>query len=127
MAGALIVAVTFLSDTSVVGNLSGTTATLLLAVFSVVNVCCLVLRRVPTPEGAFRSPGLLPAIAALLTLYLLGPWAKTESQMIEYKIAGLLLLLGVVLWLVTWLMNSGVRAQKTGFRDIEHLEDVDDQ
>jgi basic amino acid/polyamine antiporter, APA family len=28
-----------------------------------------------------------------------------------------------VLWLLTWLTNRGVRAKKTGFRDIEHLED----
>ena len=30
---------------------------------------------------------------------------------------------GVVLWALTWLTNRGVRAKKTGFRDIEHMED----
>ena len=33
------------------------------------------------------------------------------------------LLVGLVLWVLTWLTNRGVRAQRTGFRDIEHMED----
>ena len=43
--------------------------------------------------------------------------------MVQYKIAGGLLAIGVVLWALTWLTNRGVRAKKTGFRDIEHMED----
>ena len=31
--------------------------------------------------------------------------------------------IGIVLWALTWLTNRGVRAKKTGFRDIEHMED----
>ena len=31
--------------------------------------------------------------------------------------------IGVVLWAITWATNRGVRAQKTGFRDIEHLDE----
>ena len=50
----LIAVVTLQSDNSVVSALSGTTATLLLAVFTVVNIACLVLRRDPRPEGAFQ-------------------------------------------------------------------------
>jgi hypothetical protein len=42
--------------------------------------------------------------------------------MIQYKIAGGLLAIGVGLWVVTWMINRGGRAKKTGFRDIEHLE-----
>ena len=34
-------------------------------------------------------------------------------------IAGGLLAVGVVLWALTWLTNRGVRAKKTGFRDID--------
>ncbi len=110
------------SESSVVIALSGTTALLLLAVFSVVNVACLVLRRDPTPEGAFRAPTYLPLVGALCCLYLLGPWARLEADMVQYKIAGGLLSIGVVLWALTWLTNRGIRAQKTGFRDIDHLE-----
>jgi amino acid transporter len=119
----LIAVVTLQSDNSVVSALSGTTATLLLAVFTVVNVACLVLRRDPAPEGAFKAPRLLPVVGAVCCAYLLGPWARTEADMIQYKIAGGLLVIGVVLWLLTWLTNRGVRAQRTGFRDIEHMED----
>ncbi|KRF37750.1 APC family permease [Nocardioides sp. Soil805] len=119
----LITVVTLMSDNSVVGALSGTTATLLLAVFTVVNIACLVLRRDPTPEKAFRAPTFLPVVGALCCAYLLGPWARTEADMIQYKIAGGLLLLGIVLWALTWLTNRGIRAKKTGFRDIERMED----
>jgi amino acid transporter len=118
----LIYVVSTQSDNSVVGALSGTTATLLLAVFAVVNVACLVLRRDPTPDGAFRAPSALPVVGAVCCAYLLGPWARTEADMIQYKIAGGLLAVGVVLWALTWFTNRGVRAKRTGFRDIEHLE-----
>lgn len=40
----------------------------------------------------------------------------------QYQVAGGMLAVGVVLWLVTWLTNRGVRAKRTGFRDIEHLQ-----
>jgi hypothetical protein len=60
-------------------------------------------------------------VAALLCLYLAGPWVDRDG--IVYQIAGGLLLIGIVLWVLTWLTNRGVRAKKTGFRDIEHMED----
>ena len=49
----LIYVVSTQSDNSVVSALSGTTATLLLAVFTIVNIACLILRRDPSPERAF--------------------------------------------------------------------------
>ncbi|WP_210648530.1 APC family permease [Nocardioides sp. SYSU D00065] len=123
LALALITVVTLDAESSVVSALSGTTALLLLAVFTLVNVACLVLRRDPAPDGAFRAPGLLPVVRALCCGYLLGPWARLEADMVQYKIAAGLLAVGVVLWALTWMTNRGVRAKKTGFRDIEHLED----
>ena len=118
----LITVVTLDAESSVVGALSGTTALLLLAVFTIVNIACLILRRDPTPEGAFRAPSVLPVIGAICCGYLLGPWARLEADMVQYKIAAGLLAVGVVLWALTWLTNRGVRAKKTGFRDIDHLE-----
>ena len=118
----LISVVTLDSESSVVGALSGTTALLLLAVFTIVNIACLILRRDPTPERAFRAPTALPVIGAICCGYLLGPWARLEADMVQYKIAAGLLAVGVVLWALTWLTNRGVRAKKTGFRDIDHLE-----
>ena len=118
----LIVVVTFLADTSVIGALSGTTALLLLCVFAVVNVACIVLRRDTTPRG-FVAPGWVPFAGAAACLYLAGPWARDREDWIQYQVAGGLLLLGVVLWAFTWLTNRAVRAQRTGFRDIEHLDE----
>ena len=119
----LIVVVTFLADTSVITALSGTTALLLLCVFAVVNVACVVLRRDPAGEGRFRAPGWVPFVGAAACVFLAGPWARDREDWIQYQVAGGLLLLGIVLWAFTWLTNRAVRAQRTGFRDIEHMED----
>ncbi|WP_460798371.1 APC family permease [Nocardioides pacificus] len=108
-------------ESTVVSSLAGTTSLLLLGVFTVVNVSCVVLRREdPETTGSFTSPGPTPLLAGLLCLFLIGPWVDRDA--IEYQIAAVLIGIGVVLWLLTWLMNRGVRAQKTGFRDIDHLE-----
>lgn len=123
LALALILVVSLQAESSIVLALSGTTSLLLLAVFTVVNVACLVLRRDPTPEGSFRAPTLVPVVGAVACAFLLGPWARLEADLIQYKIAAGLLALGVVLWLATWLTNRGLRSQRTGFRDIDHLEE----
>jgi len=52
---------------------------------------------------------------------LVGPGVDRDA--IIYEIAAGLLAIGVVLWAITWLTNRGIRAKKTGFRDIEHMED----
>ena len=96
--------VTMTSDAdSVVELLGGTTALLLLGVFTVTNVAVLVLRREPTPEDGFRAPTALPVVAAVCTLFLVGPW--TGRDMEQYQIAGVLLLFGLLLWGVTALVN----------------------
>ncbi|CEA08109.1 putative amino acid permease YhdG [Arthrobacter saudimassiliensis] len=114
----LIVFVTNFVGAETVSALGGTTALLLLAVFTVVNIACLVLRRDAPPDGAFRSPGILPWVGVATCAFLLGPWAQDA---IEYRIAGLLLALGVVLWALTWLWNRGARARRTRFSDPEEL------
>jgi amino acid transporter len=101
-------------------NLSSVTALLLLCVFTIVNVACLVLRR-DGRESLFRSPGATPAVAALLCAFLVGPWVDRPG--LVYQIAAGLMAVGIVLWAITWATNRGVRAKKTGFRDIEHMED----
>ena len=107
-------------ESDVVLNLASVTALLLLGVFTVVNVACLALR-VDGRESRFRSPGYTPALAAALCLFLVGPWV--DRDVLIYQIAGWLLLIGVGLWVITWLVNRGSRAKKTGFRDIDHMED----
>jgi amino acid transporter len=108
-----------------VTDLGGTTALLLLCVFTVVNIALLVLRRQTVDHEHFRTPTFLPYLGAFTCFFLAGPWARTSEQMVQYKIAGLLLAVGIVLWAITWMTNRGVRAKKTGFRDIEHMEDID--
>ena len=119
----LIIVVTFAAETSIIAALSGTTALLLLCVFTVVNVACVVLRRDPTAKGGFKAPTWVPFVGGAACLFLAGPWARDSEDYIQYKIAGGLLGLGIILWALTWLTNRGIRAQKTGFRDIEHMED----
>ena len=83
--------------------------------------CCAATRRREAPSGAPDLARRSSAPCAAPTCS--GPGRATEADTIQYKIAGGLLALGVVLWALTWLTNRGVRAKKTGFRDIEHLED----
>jgi basic amino acid/polyamine antiporter, APA family len=86
-----------------VPDLGGTTALLLLMVFAVVNVAVLVLRRKPIDEDHFRTPTILPIIGALACAYLATPLAG--RPVVQYKIAGILLAIGVLLWGVTVLVN----------------------
>jgi protein-S-isoprenylcysteine O-methyltransferase Ste14 len=102
--------------------LSGTTGLLLLCVFAVVNIACLVLKR-DGVKAFFHAPVWIPVLGAVLCLFLAGPWARTDSQMIQYKIAGAMLLLGVVLWALTWAINK-YENRPGGFYDTEtSLED----
>ena len=79
----------------------------------------------PRPDRRGPVPGARldrRSLGAVLCAFLLGPWARDRDDWIQYEIAGGLLALGVLLWAITWLTNRGIRAKKTGFRDIEHLE-----
>jgi hypothetical protein len=91
-------------------------------VFAIVNVACLVLRRDTRTPTRFRAPTVVPVIGAVACLFFTGPWARDPEDWIQYKIAGGLLAIGIVLWALTWATNRGVRAQKTGFRDPDHID-----
>ncbi|WGX94687.1 APC family permease [Nocardioides sp. L-11A] len=119
LACGLIAYVRLASESTIVGALSGTTALLLLAVFTIVNVACLVLRREPTRPHGFRAPTVVPVLGALFCAYLLGPWARLEADMIQYKIAAGLLGIGVVLWILTRLFY---KPEGGHFADIEHMD-----
>jgi len=84
--------------------LGGTTALLLLAVFSVVNIAVLVLRKDPPPEGAFRTPTFLPVLGAIFCAYLVTPLSGRPQA--QYLVAGALILLGIVLWAITVMINK---------------------
>jgi amino acid transporter len=77
--------------------LGGTTSLLLLAVFAVVNVAVLVLRRdVKQGGGHFKTPTVLPVIGFVASLYLVTPLSGRPAQ--QYIVAGGLIALGVLLW-----------------------------
>ncbi|MGZ9044396.1 MAG: APC family permease [Telluria sp.] len=92
--------ITFVGEVPALG---GTTALLLLCVFTVVNVAVLVLRRDPVDHHHFRTPSFLPVLGALSCAFLAGPW--TGRNPVQYQVAGVLLGIGVALWLVTVLLN----------------------
>lgn len=119
IAMALIITVTNFMGDETVAALGGTTALLLLCVFTVVNIAAIVLRRTPLDREHFKAPKIFPYIGAVTCAFLIGPWAQDP---IEYQIAGIMLALGVVLWVLTWLWNRGVRAKKTRFSNPEDLE-----
>ncbi|WBU39364.1 APC family permease [Homoserinibacter sp. YIM 151385] len=81
--------------------LGGTTSLLLLAVFAVVNVAVLVLRRDRVEHRHFRTPTALPVIGAIACVYLVLPWTSGREAE-QYEIALVLLAAGLLLWLVTF-------------------------
>ncbi|MCC2314286.1 APC family permease [Cellulomonas xiejunii] len=101
------------------GDLSGladTTVLLLLLVFAVVNVSVLVLRRRPEDRDAridgdgprgFRAPTWAPVLGAIVSLVLASP--LTGRSIDVYARAGLLLGIGVVLYVVNRLFVRPAR------------------
>lgn len=91
--------------------LGGTTALLLLAVFTIVNIAVLVLRKDGVAHQHFRAPTIVPVLGAVTCGFLVGPWTGRDPQ--QYVIAALLLALGVVLWIVTMAINraTGVKVE----------------
>lgn len=108
LAFGLIYFVVTRSNLPAVSLLGGTTALLLLCVFTVVNISLIVLRRRPVERAHFKAPLWAPWVGALTCAFLSGPWARSASQMDQYRVAGWLLGLGVVLWALTWIWNRAV-------------------
>lgn len=66
-----------------------------------------MLRRDRSAHEHFTAPGPLPVVGALLCAFFVGPW--TGRNAIQYRIAGWLLAVGVVLWVLTWLASLVTR------------------
>lgn len=107
------------NSSDVISALGGTTALLLLGVFTLVNICVLVLRKNVIERRHFVTPTILPIIGALLCAFFVTPF--TGRATIQYQIAGWLLAIGVVLWAITWLANRAIRGKKTYLRDPDEL------
>ncbi|HEX2841201.1 APC family permease [Hyphomicrobium sp.] len=94
--------ITFVGEVPALG---GTTALLLICVFTIVNVAVLVLRGDSVEHAHFRAPTVIPVLGAASCAFLAGPW--TGRDPIQYQIAGALIALGVVLWgLTVWINRA---------------------
>jgi APA family basic amino acid/polyamine antiporter len=112
----LIIYVTQTGDPDdVISVLGGTTALLLLGVFTVVNIAVLVLRRNPVDHSHFVAPTVIPVIGAVACAFFVGPWTDRDER--QYEVALWLLALGVVLWVITWFANRALRAKRTFLRE----------
>jgi APA family basic amino acid/polyamine antiporter len=117
----LILYVTAFANASAISTLGGTTSLLLLAVFAVVNVAVLVLRRDVQAGGAhFKTPTWLPVVGFVASLYLVLPLSGRPLQ--QYVLAIALVVLGVVLFGVTLAINRAVGIKTTRIEDVESLD-----
>ncbi|MFW0795194.1 APC family permease [Gordonia sp. CPCC 205515] len=112
----LLVYVSADPKSSIVGLLGGTTALLLLGVFTVVNVSVLVLRRKPVDHKHFRTRTPIAVLGAVTCFYLTLPVTGRDPE--QYVIAGWLLLFGVILWALTYWHHKRHHIAEG------HLEDV---
>ncbi len=109
--------------------LGGTAALLLPGLYTIVNICVLVLRRRDVvgdrfrtdldgnplddeerviDSNHFRTPTVLPIIGALARAFLVTPFSGRAGS--QYVLAAHLLALGVVLRVITWFANRALRA-----------------
>ena len=92
-----------LVSTGDLSELADTTVLLLLVAFTMVNVSVLVLRREQVDHDHFRAPTIVPILAAIASVVLI-----IDNDGETFVRAGLLLLLGVILWIGAY--ASGHRA-----------------
>jgi amino acid transporter len=98
-----LLAVALITFVGEVPALGGTTALLLICVFTIVNITVLVLRKDTVEHTHFRTPTVIPILGAVSCAFLAGPW--TGRDPVQYKIAGALLAIGVLLWVITVFIN----------------------
>ena len=116
----LIFYVTAFANSSAISVLGGTTSLLLLAVFAMVNVAVLVLRRdVRATGGHFKTPTVLPVIGFLASLYLVLPFSGRATQ--QYVLALVLIGIGILLFFVTMLINRQLGIRDAGIKDPRDL------
>ena len=116
----LIIYVSVFANSNAIAVLGGTTSLLLLGVFAVVNVAVLVLRRdVRSAGGHFTTPTALPVIGCVASLYLVTPLSGRPPQ--QYAVAGALIVLGILLWALTRLINRQLGIRDGQITDPVHL------
>ncbi|MBA3523956.1 MAG: APC family permease [Geodermatophilaceae bacterium] len=101
--------ITFVGE---IPSLGSVTSLLLLCVFTVVNIAVLVLRRDPVEHDHFHTPTPVAVLGALSCGFLATPFTGREAGL--YGIAGAILAIGVVLWVVTVIVNKRTGRQSDG-------------
>lgn len=116
----LIFYVTAFANSNAIAMLGGTTSLLLLAVFAMVNIAVLVLRRdVQAVGGHFTTPTALPIIGFITSLYLVTPLSGRPAQ--QYLLAGILVAIGVGLFFLTMAINRQLGIREAGIIDPTRL------
>ncbi|TWF92528.1 APC family permease [Saccharopolyspora dendranthemae] len=87
-----------------ISDLGSTTSLLLLVVFAVVNVAVLVLRKDKVEHDHFRAPTWVPVLGALSCAFFASPLSGRPGT--EYVIAGILLGIGVIFWLINYFVKG---------------------
>ena len=88
-----------------------------------VNVAVLVLRRDVKREGGhFKTPTVLPVIGFIASLYLVLPTSGRPA--VQYVLALALVATGVVLFLITKMINRQLGITGPGITDPTHLADA---
>jgi basic amino acid/polyamine antiporter, APA family len=90
-----------------IAGLAETTVLLLLCVFALVNISVLVLRRDRVDHDHFRAPTWMPVLGALVCLVLALPITGRDTAV--YMRVGILIALGIVLWLINRLCVGNVK------------------
>ncbi|WP_226344944.1 APC family permease [Agilicoccus flavus] len=99
--------------------LGGTTSFLLLVVFTIVNIAVLVLRKDRVDHKHFRAPTAVPVIGAVVCAYLASPLSGRAVR--DYQVGGVLLIVGMVLWALTWFINRAIYSKPTYAKHPESL------
>jgi amino acid transporter len=90
-----------LAATGDLSDLADTTVLLLLLVFTVVNISVLVLRKDKVGHDHFHAPSIIPVIGAIVCVVL-----AFDKEAEIWVRAGILLLLGLALWVVSHLTHG---------------------
>ncbi len=109
-----------LASSDATAVLGGTTSLLLLAVFAVVNVAVLVLRRDTSTQRYFHAPTLLPVVGVVTCVFLVTPLSGRPST--QYVLAAWVVGIGLVLFAVTLLINRRLGVRPEGLGDAEELQ-----
>lgn len=118
----LIFYVSAFANSSAIAVLGGTTSLLLLAVFAMVNIAVLVLRRDVREEGAhFKTPTVLPIFGFIASAYLVLPFSGRPVQ--QYILSGILVVIGIVLFGITTIINRRLGISSKAI-DPTHLSDA---